>query len=526
MVSHAGRFTSVLLVLGAVLFAAPAFAVNFVETKILPSDGEIDDNFAWSLDIWGDYMIVGSIWDNDSRGSAYLYRRTSSGWTQWAKLGQPGTNRYGQSVAISANFAVVSTHISRTYPQGAVFVYKRIGGSTWAYHSTLVPPDNPGVTAFGHAVAVDGGFIAVSDVEDTAHGFPGGKVYVYRPHPDGTQWILESILDPGGLAAGDLFGMSLSLKGYTLLVGAEGDEGLIMDAGAAYVYNYQGISQGWTQTQKLQASDGALWDGFGRSVALSPLNDWAIVGAYLDNDKGQDAGAAYLFQNQGGTWVEWTKLTGSDSVAGDEFGKWVGIEGDRAVVGAWKHGANGPEAGAAYYYEFEPSTDWVETKILASDGDAGDWFGKNVAMHGLTIAVGATRDETIADDTGAVYVYEPVRRRLIAPNIVLNPWPYLYIYTGYAQTVVNEPLVFDFITPEDVALSVEVLRQPRNGAVRFDRRSNALVYTPQRDFAGSDTFSLLVRDKRGNANEYVQEILVQGLDGRVAGGASKAASAK
>jgi hypothetical protein len=261
-------------------------------------------------------------------------------------------------------------------------------------------------------------------------------------------------------------------------------------------------------------------------VALSPLDDWAIIGAWLVNDKGPDAGAAYIFQNQGGTWVEWSKLTGSDSIAGDQFGKWVGIEGDRAIVGAWKQGSNGPEAGAAYFYEFHPWTGWVETKILASDGDAGDWFGKNVAMHNLSFVVGATQDDDIALNAGAVYVYEPEPGNIFVPNIVLTPWPYLYIYTGYAQTVVNEPLWFDFLAPEDVTLSIEVLRQPRNGAVRFDRRSNALVYTPSRDYAGSDTFTLTVRDKRGNTNEYVQEIFVKGLDGRAASGPSRTSIAK
>jgi hypothetical protein len=526
MATDAVRFTSALLVLGTILAAAPAFAASFVERKILASDGDIDDSFGWAVDIWGDYMVVGSIWDNDTQGSAYLFRRTSSGWTQHAKWGHPGTQRYGQSVAITANFAVVSTHISRAYPKGAVFVYKRVGGSTWAYQTTLVPPDNPGVTAFGHAVAVDGGgFIAVSDVEDTEHG--GGKVYVYRPHPDGVQWILESILEPPGVASGDLFGMSLSLKGYTLLVGAEGDEGLVMDSGAAYVYAYQGIGHGWALAQTLEASDGALWDGFGRSVALSPLNDWAIIGAYLDNDRGADAGAAYIFRNQGGTWVEWAKLTGSDSVAGDQFGKSVGIEGNRAIVGAWKHGASGPEAGAAYFYEYQPILGWTQTKILASDGDGGDWFGMHVRMHNLNFVVAAPRDETLADDSGAVYVYEPAPgRRLVAPNIVLTPWPYLFIYTGCDWTVVNEPLVFEFVTPEDIGLWVDILQQPRNGSLRFDRRTGALTYTPARDFAGNDAFTLTVRDKQGNRNEYVQEILVKGLAGRTAGGAIRTPIAK
>jgi hypothetical protein len=252
-----------------------------------------------------------------------------------------------------------------------------------------------------------------------------------------------------------------------------------------------------------------MLDGFGRSVCLSPFGDWLIVGAWTEDSKGEDAGAAYIFRNQGGTWVEFIKLTGSDSVAGDNFGKWVAIEGNRAIVGAWKHGANGDGAGAAYFYEFHPRTNWVETKILASDGDPGDWFGKNVAMHALNFVVGATNDDDVATDAGAAYIFEPApEKKLRKPDIVLNPWPYLYIYTGCAWTAVNEPIDFKIRTPRNTALSIEVGKQPRHGTLKLDMRAKTARYTPNRNRSGNDSFRLSLRDKRGNKNQYVQNVLV------------------
>lgn len=488
---------------------------TFIEKKIRPSDGQEKDDFSWDVDLWGNYAVVGSIFHThpsrpNSTGYIYLYRRTSTGWVEHEKIaGRGRTERFGQSVAISDNFAVASTHVSTDYPQGAVFVYKRIGGSTWTYHATLQPPKGSGAIAFGHAVDVDGSLIAVSDIEDTTHGFPGGRVYVYRPHPNGVDWILDANLDPGALQAGDAFGSSICLRGYTLLIGAEGEEGKFLNTGAAYVYQYQGSQLGWVKTQKLQASDGSIEDGFGRSVRLSPLLDWLIVGAYLEDARGADAGAAYIFKNQGGSWVEFAKLTGSDSVAGDNFGKWVGIEGNRAIVGAWKHAASGFEAGAAYFYEFNPRTNWVETKILASDGDPRDLFGKNVAMHTLNFIVGAVRDDDMAPNCGAAYIFEPApSNKLRKPNIFLEPWPYLDIYTGCANTVVNQPIEFTIRMPKRVALSLEVGRQPRKGKLKLNARSKTVRYTPNRNSSGNDMFSLNITDRSGHKNRYVQQILV------------------
>ena len=81
------------------------------------------------------------------------------------------------------------------------------------------------------------------------------------------------------------------------------------------------------------------WKGdkanFGRAVAVD--GDLMVVGA-IDDDRGAEAGAAYVFgRNQGGTgaWGQVVKITASDGAEYDYFGYSVAISGDTVVVGAF-----------------------------------------------------------------------------------------------------------------------------------------------------------------------------------------------
>ena len=75
--------------------------------------------------------------------------------------------------------------------------------------------------------------------------------------------------------------------------------------GSAYIFKSDGTS--WSQQQKLLASDGAAGDYFGYSVSIS--GDYAIVGAYQDDDNGQSSGSAYIFKRDGTSWSQQQKLT-------------------------------------------------------------------------------------------------------------------------------------------------------------------------------------------------------------------------
>src|SRR6478672_11079360 len=82
---------------------------------------------------------------------------------------------------------------------------------------------------------------------------------------------------PRGVGA--QFGNAVAINGNTMVVGARFDGTTASQAGAAYVYVLNGGV--WTQQAVLLASDGALADKFGYSVAI--IQDTIVVGAFPDD---------------------------------------------------------------------------------------------------------------------------------------------------------------------------------------------------------------------------------------------------
>ena len=152
-------------------------------------------------------------------------------------------------------------------------------------------------------------------------------------------------------------------------------------------------------------------DKFGYSVAVD--GDIAVVGAYRDGEKGDEAGAAYVFTRSGGVvWDEGVKLTASDGAQYDNFGISVAVDGETIVIGASGDDDNGADSGSVYVFT-KPNGVWSQAaKLTASDGEALDYFGQSVAVSGDTVLVGAYQDdreetvtETELEDSGSVYVF-------------------------------------------------------------------------------------------------------------------------
>ena len=78
--------------------------------------------------------------------------------------------------------------------------------------------------------------------------------------------------------------------------------------------------------------------------------DYAIVGANGDDDNGEGSGSAYIFQRNGSSWTQQTKLIASDGAVRQLFGWSVSIGADKAIVGAFQDNERGDFAGAAYVY--------------------------------------------------------------------------------------------------------------------------------------------------------------------------------
>ena len=184
---------------------------------------------------------------------------------------------------------------------------------------------------------------------------------------------------------------------------------VVLIAGLAIVLPESTEATSRHQLKKLTASDIAPSAFFGSGVAVS--GDTVIAGAAEENAGGADAGAAYVFQrNQGGAdnWGEVKKVIATDAQAGDWFGRSLALSGDTAIVGAYHEDAAGADAGAAYVLQRDQggANNWGELKkLIASDAQANDLFGLSMAVDGDTAIVGAPNEDAGGSLAGAAYIF-------------------------------------------------------------------------------------------------------------------------
>jgi len=293
-------------------------------------------------------------------GAAYIFDADASAvWSQTKKLTASDASPldyFGISTAISGDLAIVGAYgandasKSASYP-GAAYVFSRDGDGTWTEADKLIASDGANHDSFGYSVAIDTGVAIVGAYEDDDSGDSSGSAYIYSQNVDGT-WSEADILQASDGEAYDYFGKSVSIWGDVAVVGAAGDDDEGTSAGAAYVFT-KNADDTWSQAQKLTASDGTNWDAFGSSVYIS---DSAIaIGALAEDSSSTSRGAVYLFsKNNDGEWYEVLKLTASDGAVYDRFGASVAFSDNTVLVGAYTaEVGSGSDVGKAYI--FSPS---------------------------------------------------------------------------------------------------------------------------------------------------------------------------
>ncbi|RME44209.1 MAG: hypothetical protein D6791_13715 [Chloroflexi bacterium] len=326
---------------------------------------------------------------------------TVSGATKLTASDGATRDNFGISVAVSGDYAIVGAHRDddNGTDSGSAYIFMR-GGNNWVEQGKLIPGDGAADDRFGYSVAISGDYAIVGAYRDDDKGFDSGSAYIFVRTLSG--WTEQAKLTAGDGAAGDNFGISVAIDGDHAIVGAYADDDNGLDSGSAYVFVRSGST--WSQQAKLTAGlDGATQDYFGRSVAIS--GDYAIVGAYRDDDQGTDSGSAYVFMRDATGWTQQAKLTAGDGADGDQFGWSVAIDGSYALVGAWLATANDFQSGSAYVF-VRSGSNWVEqAKLIADDGQAQDFFGNSVSLSGAHALIGAYGDDDTAIDSGSAYVF-------------------------------------------------------------------------------------------------------------------------
>ena len=121
----------------------------------------------------------------------------------------------------------------------------------------------------------------------------------------------------------------------------------------------------WAQCelQKLVPSDGETFDEFGNSVAIS--GNVIVVGAHLDDDDAEDAGAVYVYRYDGSSWNQEAKLLASVAVSNNQFSAAVSVSGDAIAVAKLRLDSNQTEL---YLFRYDGRS-WVEQANFTVAGD-------------------------------------------------------------------------------------------------------------------------------------------------------------
>ena len=316
------------------------------QQKLTASDGTASDHFGVSVSISGDYCIVGANGNDARKGSAYVFVRSGLDWNEQQKLtaSDASTGDYfGTSVSISGDYAVVGAYAddnSGGTGSGSAYVFVR-SDTTWTQQQKLTASDSVrNSDYFGISVSISGDYCVIGAY---GHSSYRGSAYVFV-RSGTTTWVQQQKLSAQDAASRDNFGISVSLSGNYTIIGADGEDG---SRGSAYVFARHGTT--WTQQQKLIPIDGTPGEQFSSSVSLSDKH--VLVGSHGAYGSRSNSGCAYVFARNGTTWTQQQRLAPLDGVSGDAFGISVAISRDYAVIGARNDdNVASPYSGSAYLF--------------------------------------------------------------------------------------------------------------------------------------------------------------------------------
>jgi hypothetical protein len=314
------------------------------------------------------------------------------------------TNSYfGSADALNGSTALIGADGENSF-QGAAYLFIKLNG-LWSQGQKLTANDGLPGDEFGYRVALADATLLVGAFTATVNSNTSqGAAYVFTK--SNNTWSQSQKLTANDGALFDNFGAAVALDGDTLVVAANGATiGGNPAQGAVYVFTQSNGT--WTQTQKLTADDGAAYDNFGLSVALQ--GSTILVGSpHATVGTNQVQGAVYVFTKSNGTWTQTQKLTASDGAANDSFGQSVAMSGNTGLVGAYNARVNGHSGQGAAYIFVNSNGNWSQRqKLTASDGTANANFGNAVALDSTQALIGADVS-TVGNHTsqGKAYLFE------------------------------------------------------------------------------------------------------------------------
>jgi hypothetical protein len=246
-----------------------------------------------------------------------------------------GTNNWGFSLDVSGNHAIVGDNGLGT---GVLF---RLSGGTWSELIKLTYTGNIGSSQWGRTVSI----WEVSDTE---------------------VWIV---------------------------VAGRGQDSPGTNAGAVWLYKWNGSTCVQQSNSPFQGSDTIAGDNFGSALAItvdSAGNGWIVVGAH-EHTGGKGKGYLFKFPTSGGSEgvvAETDDFVPAEASAGAGVGQHEGaaIQADysapgqhQLAVGGYLHEDEQPQQGGIWVYTFGASGTVTPAKYI-TEGISGDHVGYSIAF--------------------------------------------------------------------------------------------------------------------------------------------------
>jgi len=221
---------------GAIYVFERSGSVWTQSSRLQAGDADPGDALGSSIALDSDTILAGApYWaalhpGAFSQGAAYVFVFSSSIWNEQARLlPVPTINAqvFGKSVSLSGNRALVGAPLANLRA-GSAYVFER-GGSTWTQQQQLTLAGGLPGDRFGWSVALDADQLLIGAPFALA-GCGGSTRFVLT----GGTWnpvALPSLARP---APGGLVGWSIAAEGQRWLVGTPGYSGAPSHVGAAY----------------------------------------------------------------------------------------------------------------------------------------------------------------------------------------------------------------------------------------------------------------------------------------------------
>ena len=350
-----------------------------------------------SLSNDGNIIAIGAQFNSSDKGHVRIYEWSGTNWLQKGTdiIGEGYNDRSGYCVSIDSTGSIVAIGAPGNGDAGTLAGHVRVyewGSNDWIQKGSDLDGE-AGSDFSGKSVSINsnGNIVAIGAEYNDGAGASSGHVRVYEW--GGNDWVQKG-LDIDGEAVNDYSGCAVSVcsDGNTIAIGAHSNDGIGNASGHVRVYHWSGTN--WIQ-KGLDIDGEAASNLSGSSVSINSDGNIVAIGAPSNYNASGFSGHVRIYQWNGTTWNQ----IGDDidgEATDDDSGEYQSVsissDGITIAIGAYKNDGAGNESGHVRVYEFCNMSSSVDSITACNsyvwmDGNTYN-ANNNTATHVLTNSIG------------------------------------------------------------------------------------------------------------------------------------------